>query len=109
MKRNPLIIAVLLVLLAAVLLTACEKSETLEATVLEVNENGLLVEPDEGTSARASADKIFFTCKNAADFAIGDRVEIVFDGVIAESYPAQATAKSVELIENVPIPTAWLR
>jgi hypothetical protein len=91
-------------LFTAFLTVACEKTETIGATVLAVNENGILVEPDEGTNARTSADKIFFSCKNTADFAAGDRVQIVFNGVIAESYPGQAVAKSVELLENIAIP-----
>ena len=109
MKRSPFIFAVLLALLIAALLTACTKNETLTATVLEVSESAILVEPDEGTSARASADKVYFSCENASEFSAGDRVEIVFGGAIAESYPAQAKAKSVKLIEGEPIPTAWVR
>lgn len=104
MKKGLLSAVAVLVLFAAFLTIACEKTETIGATVLAVSENGIVVEPDEGTNARASADKIFFSCKNAADFAKGDRVQIVFNGVIAESYPGQAAAKSVELLENIAIP-----
>lgn len=102
MKKS-LIVVLLLALLA---LSACagEKDVELAATVLAVNENGILVEPDEGTDARASSDKIFFSCENAVLFQAGDRVVIVFDGVIAESYPAQASAKSVELLSSIAIP-----
>ncbi len=104
MKKGLLAAVAIFVLAMAFLTVACEKTETIGATVLAVSENGIMVEPDEGTSARTSADKIFFSCKNAADFAAGDRVQIVFDGVIAESYPGQAVAKSVELLENIAIP-----
>jgi hypothetical protein len=104
MKKGLLFAVASLMLFTAFLTVACEKTETIGATVLAVNENGIMVEPDEGTNARTSADKIFFSCKNAADFAAGDRVQIVFNGVIAESYPGQAVAKSVELLENIAIP-----
>ena len=103
MKKSLFLIALLGLLLAV---SACAKQEAVElsATVLETSEGGILVEPDEGTDARASADKIFFSCGNAADFAPGDRVLLVFDGTIAESYPAQAKAQSVTLLSDVAIP-----
>lgn len=104
MKKGLLFAVAILMLFTAFLTVACEKTETIGATVLAVSENGIMVEPDEGTTARASADRIFFSCNNAADFAAGDRVQIVFNGVIAESYPGQAVAKSVELLENIAIP-----
>jgi hypothetical protein len=104
MKKGILFVVALLVLSVAVLAVACEKTETIGATVLASDENGIMVEPDEGTAAYASADKIYFSCSNAAEFKAGDRVQIVFNGVIAESYPAQAVAKSVDLLENIAIP-----
>lgn len=93
-------------LLALLLFASCAGTKTVElaATVLTVSENGILVEPDEGTDARASSDQIFFSCENASSFAEGDRVLITFDGVIAESYPAQASAQSVKLLSEVAIP-----
>ena len=103
MKKSIFLIALLGLLL---MVSACAKQEAVElsATVLETSENGILVEPDEGTDARGSADKIFFTCDNAADFAPGDRVLIVFDGAVAESYPGQAKAQSVKLLSDIAIP-----
>ena len=103
MKKSLFLVALLALLLAV---SACAKQEMVElsATVLETSENGIMVEPDEGTDARAAAEKIFFTCNNTGDFTAGDRVLIVFDGVVAESYPGQAQAQSVKLLSDVAIP-----
>jgi hypothetical protein len=60
-----------------------------------------LVEPQAGSSELNSADKIVVTTKGLPlvdaqnkeiaweDIRIGERVEITYDGKIAESYPAQ--------------------
>ncbi len=104
MKKGILFAVALLVLSTAFLAVACEKTETIGATVLAADDKGIMVQPDEGTNAYASADKIYFSCSNAAEFKAGDRVQIEFNGVIAESYPGQAVAKSVELLENIAIP-----
>jgi hypothetical protein len=72
------------------------------AVVLE-NADGksILVEPDEGTAARQSSDKISVGLSNAAisygdeinvepkRLVAGTKVEIYFYGGMAESYPAQ--------------------
>lgn len=60
-----------------------------DASVLEVRENQLLVEPLEGESERRSADKIWVGAENTGLMKPGDKVRIVYDGEIAESYPAQ--------------------
>src|SRR5690554_5219605 len=73
------------------------------ATILEKNEMSLLVEPQAGSSELSSADKIVVAIKELSivdaqnkeiaweDVMVGERVEITYDGKIAESYPAQIT------------------
>ena len=71
------------------------------AKVLENQPETLLVEPEQGSPVRLSADKVYVTTVEAqittsdsspwllSDIKVGDTVKITFDGNIAESYPAQ--------------------
>lgn len=73
-----------------------------EATVLENNQSNLLVQPEEGSDELRSADKIIVHINddvklldsqgkgiNIDDIEVGDKVQVFFNGVIAESYPGQ--------------------
>lgn len=95
---------------------AVNQEETEEAQDVqfeaEVMENGLslLVTPKEGSSELLSSDKIIVsitdgTIENEEGITIssnelnaGDILMITYNGMIAESYPAQITAKKVERI-----------
>ena len=104
MKRRLLGFGILLA--AALLFCACagkEKREVfrLDATVIEVSgESGILVEPAEDAWERSSADRIRVSMPDgtgADRFSPGDRVRIEYDGMLAETYPAQiARTYSVE-------------
>lgn len=71
------------------------------ATVLEIQDVSLLVEPGEGSPELNSADRIVVSVKDAIlinsegteitldDLEGGKQVEIFYTGGIAESYPAQ--------------------
>jgi hypothetical protein len=89
-----------------VIITGCSNSEKADeyifiATVLENNETHLLVEPEEGSAELSSADKIMVSVRDATllnsqgseiiigDIKTGNKVEIAYNGEIAESYPAQ--------------------
>ena len=66
--------------------------ETFMASVLEVHEGYLLVEPLEGEAVRGSADRITVSTGQLEDLPAleaGDVVTVAFDGVVMESYPAQ--------------------
>ena len=82
-----------------------------EATVLEVAENGLLVEPAENSSERKSSDRISVSLSGLdssqsdallQEIIAGDIVEIEYNGAISESYPAQITGLSVRKISDAP-------
>ena len=63
------------------------------ATVVEVHDDYLLVEPAEDTWERTSADRIEVRIPADADsqtFQKGDQVRITYSGVLLESYPARA-------------------
>ena len=84
---------------------------TLTATVIEVYDSDLLVEPVEGSWELNSADRITVGTGRLDDeesltyltkgAAVGDTVEITYDGMLAETYPAQiANAFSVRLVSR---------
>lgn len=84
------------------------KAVSFEATILEVYDGSVMVQPVEGSSELRSADKITFGTKNLDDIghAVGDRVKIYYGGEIMESYPAQIIPSKWELVAKVePIPT----
>lgn len=80
-----------------------------EATVLEVAETALLVEPVENSDELKSADQISVGLSSLesseldallSELKAGDIVEIEYDGMIAESYPAQITGLSVRKVSD---------
>ena len=63
-----------------------------KANVLEVNDNHLLVEPVDGSTERNSSDKIELGLKDKTSWPVpqvGDMVNVVYDGLIQETYPAR--------------------
>lgn len=79
-------------------LTACDgktdDTVTFQAVILEINDGYYLVEPVEGSVELNSADQITVPVTGMNDSSepeVGDVLEIVYDGAIAESYPAQIT------------------
>ncbi len=97
------------------LLSGCsnqqEEGVSFVATVLENNQSNLLVEPVEGSAELSSADRIVAHVGDAiiADpqgaevdvtaVEVGDKVIIFYDGMIAESYPAQIWSFRVQLMD----------
>lgn len=74
--------------------TACngktDDTATFQAIILEIHDDYYLVEPVEGSVERNSADQITVPITDM-NVEMGDILEIVYDGMIAESYPAQIT------------------
>jgi hypothetical protein len=110
----------IMVLVLSISLAACSKitdnndntntePAIFEAEIIETGDR-LLVAPDEDSSEYKSSDKIsvglleteFFDDKGekvSSDiFKPGDRIKIYYNGIIAESYPAQISADKIELI-----------
>ncbi len=62
------------------------------ATILEINEQTILVAPSEDSAEAKSYDKILvnadiLTTKLDAAFKVGDNIRIVYNGTVLESYP----------------------
>lgn len=72
-----------------------EDAQSFKAIVLEVLKNSVLVEPVAGSDILHSADKIVVSIDNASLFNEDDLVQIVYDGTVQESYPAQIPKSSV--------------
>lgn len=84
---------------------------TFHARVLD-KENGLLIAPEKNTSEAKSSDKIFVGLVNtkiyglngkempADQFMVGDRIKVTYNGIIAESYPAQISSNEIEVVER---------
>lgn len=71
-----------------------DKEPHFGGTVTEVYDNTILVSVNEGEDVRKSSDLISVSLNvklkdSMTDFAVGDRVIVYYNGVIAESYPAQ--------------------
>ena len=99
------LIPLLLSLAFVLTLTGCtsEDKATFQATILEIQDGYYLVEPVEGSTELNSADRIMVPMVNinpSQEPEVGDTLEIVYDGVIAESYPAQInTVYSISVVE----------
>ena len=112
-------VLVLCLLVFSLLLTGCLDSArsdevSFNAIVIENNQTHLLVEPEEGSSELSSADRITIAVSKAvllnsqdaevgiADIKAGDRIQVFYNGVIAESYPAQINGcHKVKILEAV--------
>ena len=99
------LIPLLLSLVFVLTLIGCtsEDKATFQATILEIQDGYYLVEPVEGSTELNSADQITVPMVNinpSQEPKVGDTLEIVYDGVIAESYPAQInTVYSISVVE----------
>lgn len=75
--------------------------QVFEADVIEADDR-LLVSPDKDSAEFSTSDKIVVGLSKAENIPDlikpGDRIRIFYDGVIAESYPAQISAYMIELI-----------
>ena len=104
--------ALLFVLIGSIflILAACGSREeefpeyAFQATVLEVAETHLLVEPAEDSRERDCSDKMVIVTEGRPAWPMpqpGDLVEIVYDGMIQEPYPARIpNPVRVEILEN---------
>jgi len=74
-----------------------------QATILEISNQTLLVEPVEGSQELKSSDQIRLPMKNMSPSPVpkvGDVIEITYNGEIAESYPAEINeVYNVEVVE----------
>lgn len=87
--------------------------QSFTATVIEVGEAWVLVEPVEGEPERRSADRISFGTAELSALTPkpGDYVKVYYKGGIMESYPAQIHATGWETakdLRSVTFQTQWM-
>lgn len=82
--------------------TSIDSTASVIATITEIQETNLLVEPIEGSEELNSSDVFSVSQVNIempADIQVGDQVEIFYNGQIQETAPA--ILDGVERIESV--------
>jgi len=72
-------------------------------TIIEANKSYIIVEPEQGTTERKSSDKISVGINRPTNgindfYIVGNKVKIMYNGNIMESYPAKIIATKIELI-----------
>lgn len=86
-----------------------EQQVHFQATVLELLEHSILVEPVDGSQELSSSNQISFGKDSIQDkdsqkviksLHVGDVIEIEYDGYIQESYPAGITASKIKLVST---------
>lgn len=115
---------VLCTLMTLSLLIGCTPADdnervSFKATVLEKKDASLLVEPDKESTELNSSDRIIVSITDSSlfnsqndsiaidDIKTGDLLVISYNGLIAESYPAQInTCYEIQVIESAPDDTA---
>ena len=104
------IISLLLAIVCVIGLAACGNTDAnkdmehkFTAKILEVNDSSILVEPVKGSNELLSSDKIYISTKDFSDLSlrIGDYILVTYDGMIAESFPAQIlNVYSIKMASN---------
>ncbi|MCD7764857.1 MAG: YobA family protein [Lachnospiraceae bacterium] len=110
MKKNVAIIVSVFCALMA--LPVCAEEETEEktfcATVLEIEEASILVQPNFDTEEYDNADQMYVGLDEVDDaqleeffdtVTVDDTVKITYNGMVMETYPAQIIALDIERLE----------
>lgn len=124
MKKWIIIVAVILIVAATVLaiwqpwktgqdLPLVQKVEEYSFTAMVVEFSGdyVTVEPLEGENERKSSDRISFSSKELEELYVdeGTVVELTYDGLIRETYPAQIdVSRWAHSKKRIPYPSEWL-
>ena len=81
-----------------------------QASVIEKNNDSIIVKPEDGSLELASADKFYIPNVENLELQIGDLVEISYNGEIMESYPAQlGEVYKITVIEQTGADAMWDR
>lgn len=81
-----------------------------QATVIETNNDTILVKPVYGSLELDSADQFSIPNKEELELQAGDLIEISYNGEIMESYPAQlGEVYEITVIEQAEVNTMWDR
>ena len=111
-KIFTLLIVFCLALVGCSEISKTTKTEQIEGYIIEIEENRILVAEDitsdkyEAIKDKSISDLneegislIYFSNDDLSNLRVGNKVGIWFDGKMAESYPGQAGAIKIEVIE----------
>ena len=109
MKKSFVILIIVILLSSA--LAGCSGGVTFSATINEVRDGTILVAPVEGSDELRSSNLFSIGITDTTDIVdvsgkktdqssleAGQTVEIRYNGMIAESYPAQITAEKIRIV-----------
>lgn len=83
---------------------------TFQATVIEATDNSILVKPIDGSLELNSSDEFSIPNKEQLELQTCDLVEIIYNGEILESYPAQlGEIYKITLLEQEEADAMWDR
>lgn len=82
--------------------TESTRGSSFRAVVLELLDDGVVVEPLQGEKIRQSADRVAFRTDHLPPLTveIGDEVMVQYDGAVRETYPAGVDAISWEITKK---------
>ena len=70
-------------------------------TIIEVSSSYIIVEPNENEEERKSSDKFRIDLKNNnIPYKVGAEVNITYEGMINETYPAKIETTMIEIISK---------
>lgn len=86
------------------------KSIFFQATVIEISNDTVLVQPVAGSLEMNSSDQFSISNENGSELQVGDLIEINYNGEIMESYPAQlGEVYGITVIERAEADSMWDR
>ena len=101
-----IVILIVVINLLIILVTGCndkKEENSFKATIIECHDSTMIVTPFEEEDEYRSSDKFsinFVEGFNSSACSVNEKVEITYDGLIAESYPAQINVISIKLINE---------
>ena len=99
-----IVILIVVINLLIILVTGCndkKEEHSFKATIIECHDSTMIVTPFEEEDEYRSSDKFSINFVEGFNQCnVNDKVEITYDGLIAESYPAQINVISIKLINE---------
>jgi hypothetical protein len=104
-KRILLILCIIALVMGFTACTGVGNNDPAEhlftGTIIEKNDQTVIVEPDNGEEIRSSGDKVSVVLPdNSLNLQVGDSVVVGYDGDVMESYPLQINLISIEKLNR---------
>ena len=87
-----------------------KETVTFQATIIESSNDAILVKPVDGSLELNSADKFSILNEEKHELQVGDLIEVVYNGEIMETYPAQlGEVYEITVVERAGADAMWDR